>query len=50
MTIKNNPNVNTVKGIVKRINTGLIKLLSNPSTSATNNAVIELSTVTPFNK
>ena len=50
MTIKNKPKVNTVNGMVNRTKMGLTKLLSSPSTKATSNAVIELSTVTPFNK
>jgi hypothetical protein len=50
MTIKNNPKVNTVNGMVNRTNRGLMKLFSKPSTTATKNAVIELSTVTPFNR
>ena len=50
MTIKNNPKVNTVKGMVKTTKMGFTKLFNNPNTTATNNAVIVLSTVTPFIK
>ena len=40
MINKNKPNVIMVNGIVKNINTGRTKVLRNPSTIATNIAVV----------
>lgn len=50
ITSRNNPNVNTVIGMVSKISKGLIKVFSNPSTNATRSAVSVLFTSTPFNK
>ena len=50
MTIKNKPIVIKVNGMVSNIKMGFIKLFNKPKTAATNNAVIELSTVTPFKR
>ena len=47
MTSKKSPNVMMVTGNVNKINSGLTKMLSNPSTTATITDVIKLSTTTP---
>jgi hypothetical protein len=47
ITNKNNPKVTIVTGKVKKTKIGLIKVLSNPKTIATNIEVIKLETVIP---
>lgn len=48
MTNKNNPSVKIVTGNVKITKIGLTKKFNNPRTIATVNAVVNLSTTTPF--
>jgi hypothetical protein len=50
MTSKNKPKEKMVIGMVSRINMGLIKLLSKPSTAATKIAVRVLSICTPLKR
>lgn len=47
MTNKNNPSVTIVTGSVRITNIGLMKILSNPRTIATINAVVNPATFTP---
>jgi len=47
ITNKNNPSVNMVTGSVNSTSSGLIKILSKPSTNATMIAVKKLSTLIP---
>lgn len=44
ITNKNKPNVNMVNGSVNNTNMGFINILSNPSTTATSNAVTKPAT------
>ena len=44
ITNKNKPNVNMVNGRVNNTNIGFINILSNPSTTATSNAVTKPAT------
>lgn len=47
-TNKNSPNVNNVIGRVNNTKIGFTKKLSNAKTTATVNAVVNSSTITPF--
>jgi hypothetical protein len=49
-TKRNNPKVTTVTGKVKNTSNGLINVLSNPKTMATNIEVTKLETVIPVMK